>query len=504
MPADGRRATSISGWRHRRIGVIDVGSNSIRLVVYDCSGPVPYPMFNEKVLCGLGRDMADSHCLNPKGVRLAIANLRRFNALCQAMGVRRVKGLATAAIRDAKDGAAFVRTVRKDIGIKLSVLSGGEEATLSAAGVLASLPDADGVMGDMGGGSLELVALRQGKHTQHCTLPVGSLRLLNIGDQKKSALAVRKHLGTVSWLSRFKGRDLYLVGGSWRAIGRLHIAQSGYPLNVIHGYTLKPEILLEFAGLVAKMSPDSLAKNSPVPKGRRETLPDVAQALLEVLECLAPKRIIFSGYGLREGYVFKNFARDLKKLDPLTAVCADIGGRLGRFDIAKALFDWMTPIFPKESEKETRLRLAACHISDIAWMEHANYRAEHAFYRILRTPFIGADHATHMFLALAVHHRYGGRTNDPLIKPLRKFLGEADAQRAAAIGRALHLAYTLSGGTEALILQTRLCLDGGQLGLEVPTNAPVFSGTAAENRLRSLATAIGRTTRPLGKNLEAD
>lgn len=496
MPAKLARPLAGKNQKRRRVGVIDVGSNSIRLVVYDCSGAVPYLMFNEKALCGLGRGLAETGRLNPTGVKLAMATLARLVALCRAMKLQRTVALATAAVREATDGTAFVRTVAQNVGIRLRVLSGDEEAALSAASVQAGIPDADGVVGDLGGGSLELVALRQGNQTGRATLPLGPLRLLDAGSKKKITRIVQESFDSVPWLAEMKGRNLYLVGGSWRAIGKLHLAQSHYPLNVIHGYTVAPVEMLKMTGQLAALSGAALEKIAAVPKARADVLPPAAYVLGKFIGATAPKGIVFSGYGLREGYVFRHFAKDLKDVDSLIAVCADLGARFGRFDIAEALFDWMTPIFPGETQKQARWRRAACYVSDIAWMEHTPYQAEHAFFRILRMPFIGTDHETRAFLALTIHHRYGGRMNDEATQGIQRLLKEKEIWRARAVGRVLRLAYTLSGGTKDLIKRTRLYLENGAPRLWVPNDSPVFFGVATEDSLRALTAALQQPKRP--------
>ena len=161
----------------RRVGVIDIGSNSIRIVVFSGATRAPLPIFNEKVMCGMGRRLHSTGKLDPDGVDLALGNLPRFAAAAEALGVDRLRVVATAAIRDALDGAQFIARVRETAGLKIEIISGETEARLSALGLVSSLPEADGVIGDLGGGSLELVRLDKGALGPQATLKLGPLRL---------------------------------------------------------------------------------------------------------------------------------------------------------------------------------------------------------------------------------------------------------------------------------------------------------------------------------------
>ena len=174
-----RRASTVAAsTQPDSVAVIDIGSNSLRLVVYDAPRRAAHTLLNEKVMCGLGRGLERTGRLNPEGVVQAKANLQRFVALARAAGAARIDVLATAAVRDAEDGADFVNDVEKRLSIRVRVLPGAEEGRLSALGVLAGIPDAAGVVGDLGGGSIELAAIGNGRVGSVATLPIGPLRLI--------------------------------------------------------------------------------------------------------------------------------------------------------------------------------------------------------------------------------------------------------------------------------------------------------------------------------------
>ncbi len=157
--------------------VIDVGSNSVRLVVYRIDGRAMTPILNEKVMAGLGRSLGQTGKLSPDGIDAALRALRRFATLTQALGVQDVFAVGTAAVREAGDGAAFAQQMRRETGIPLRILSGAEEALLSALGVSAGAPDAMGVVGDLGGASLELIEISPSGPGRGETFRLGPLAL---------------------------------------------------------------------------------------------------------------------------------------------------------------------------------------------------------------------------------------------------------------------------------------------------------------------------------------
>ncbi|HTY70751.1 MAG TPA: Ppx/GppA family phosphatase [Alphaproteobacteria bacterium] len=475
-------------------GVIDIGSNSIRLVVYAGDERAPHPIFNEKVLCGLGRGLERSNRLNEEGVSLALANLSRFASLSKAMGVRHLRVVGTAAVRDADNGRDFVDEVRKRTGLKVEVLDGEEEARLSALGVLAGTPGANGLMGDLGGGSLELVQIKRGIIGKHVTLPYGPLRLREITDRRQLLLDVIDHrLEKIDWLDKAKGRDFYAVGGSWRGIARLHMAHVNYPLRVIHHYTLSRAKAEDFLDLIAGLSRESLERIGRVPRKRLEVLPIAALVLHRVLERAKPSRLVFSALGLREGCLFDRLSAAQRRRDPLLVAAEEIAGTSARFAVdGHALFAWMAPLFRKMSPEFDRLRLAACLLADIAWNEHPDYRAEIAFQRVLRMPMVGIDHPGRAFLALAVYTRYAGTAEGEVTGPAWMLLDEDRLRDAYRVGLALRLAFTLSGGTPDVLRRIALQRTEGQLRLRIPSRFSSMAGEAVERRFQALSEALDR------------
>jgi exopolyphosphatase / guanosine-5'-triphosphate,3'-diphosphate pyrophosphatase len=495
-----------------RVGVIDIGSNSVRLVVYEGIGRAPMPIFNERALCGLGRGLAESGKLNKEGAKMALENMARFVVAAEAMQVGRLEVVATEAVRAAKDGPAFVATLEKRFNIEIDVLKGTEEARASALGVLAGIPAAYGAMGDLGGASLELVSLINGEPGRGISLPIGPFRLMRqwAKDRKKTQRAVQKMFADIAWLGRGRAdRVFYPVGGAWRALANIHMQHHDYPLHVIHEYDMPCDEARELLGLVMNLGPSSLARIEGVPKKRLDTLPLAAMVLDCVIERMEPDRLVFSAQGLREGILFDKLTAAQSRKDPLLAACVDVASRSRRFDLTGTdLFNWTSPLFGKETKEQKRLRLAACMLGDIAWNEHPDYRAEQAFWRILRMPVTGVDHPGRAFLALAVGARYGEgyhKIGGEAGERITALIYEEEAERAMILGRALRLAYTLSAGNRRILNATSLRMDAKNLNMLLPKRkGAALVGEMVARRFEGVAKAMGRKPRIVGPDVRLD
>ena len=473
------------------VAVIDIGSNSVRLVVYDAAKRAPVPVFNEKVLCGLGRGLDSTGRLNPEGVKLAHSSLHRFAALTEAMGVTDINAFATAAVREAGDGPDFTAAVERDCGISVRIISGEEEARLSALGVLAEIPQARGFMGDLGGASLEIAHLQGGKNLKQATLPIGPLRMA-CGPSDGSGGGMEDHLACTTWLHSARGETFYAVGGAWRSWARMHMRHVDYPLSIAHHYEISAASALEFAGKIALLTPDALSGFVGLAEARAASIPFANMLLNRLIEESAVSWVLFSAYGVREGSIFDRLPDFVKAQDPLIAACRNLAAMTGRATAdGDALFRWMSPAFADETEGQARLRRAACLLADLEWSEHPDYRAEHALLRILRYPLIGVDHPGRAYMALAVASRHAKVKEELIARFLRDLLDRADLSRARAAGLAMRLAYTFSGGVISLLEQTALRRDGNRLKLELPDHADVLVGDVVQSRFRTLAQELG-------------
>ncbi|MGH7114288.1 MAG: hypothetical protein ACREE9_07315 [Stellaceae bacterium] len=484
-----------------RIGIVDLGSNSLRLAVFERQGAALFPLLNEKVMCGLARGLSATGRLNRDGMAEALVNLRRFVALARAIGVDHLAVLATAAVRDASDGQAFADDVARACRVPVAIIDGAEEARLSAAGVLAGIPEAEGIVADLGGGSVELVRVGSGvsgagesaRIGRGITLPLGPLRLAELGDSARAVSdAVERALAAAPVARAGAGQTLYLVGGASRAIARLHMEHTRYPLHIVHYYSLARGEAEAFFDIISRLSRKSLERITTISKKRLEMVPLAALILRRLIAVAGPRQVTFSAFGLREGYAHGLIPAAERNSDPLIAAAVAVARTESRFaPDGDRLQQWTAALFPKHSEHSRRLHRAACWLADIAWIEHPDYRAEQAFTRSLRMPFAALTHPDRVFVAAALHTRYGGSADDPVRESTRALLDAAAAAELRTLGLALRLAYTMSGGVIELLSDTWLGREGNRLVLEVPPADSRFGGETVQRRLDAVARSLG-------------
>ncbi|MCW9033434.1 MAG: Ppx/GppA family phosphatase [Alphaproteobacteria bacterium] len=471
------------------IAVIDIGSNTVRMVIYDGFARVPFPLFNEKATCGLGRGIAVTGKLNQEGIELARKALTRFKKLVDILEVGQVSILATAAVRDAEDGMGFAEEVKDLFGIPVSVLSGAEEAELAAHGVACGVHNADGIVADMGGGSLDIIYIHGEAFGKWATLPLGHLRVQEAsgGNQNKATDFIDEHLDPLGWLTESGNRTLYIVGGAWRAIGKAFIQMSQYPLNVIDNYSIKRRDAEPLLEEIIRMEPDQLLEFTSIPKRRSMALPLAGLVLKKMIDLARPEKLVFTAYSMREGKFLTTLPEKYRHDDPLLASSKRLVQTRGRFaEHGQELYDWMSPLFTDETEAEKRIRLATCLLSDISWFEHQDYRSEHAFRRIIRLPFAGLSHRERIMLAYSVSYRYDGEPKFFAGSGLGAVLDKKSVDRARVIGAALRLANTLCGGIPKILTKTELVLQQGKLDLLLPPDGVIYASDPVQRRVEAL------------------
>ena len=487
------------------IGVIDIGSNSVRLVIYEGAVRAATPVFNEKVLCGLGRSIHSTGRLSDDAVERAIAALARFRVISRIVGVKVLRAIATAAVREAENGREFISRGEKACGTKIEVLSGEKEAELAAQGIRMGFREADGFAGDLGGGSLELIDIYRDTLNEAATMPLGGLRLIDTtGDKLDKAVAlVDEALSKVTWLAKGVGRPFYAVGGTWRALAKLHMDETNYPLRVMQGYSIPTRDAILFCEKVRKTKKLSLLPGiDDVARARREVLPYGALVLERLLKLLAPSEVIFSVYGIREGLVFSLLPELERRKDPLLCFCEDYSRLRSRsFDHAVELCAWTDVLFDNipelvETLDERRLRHAACLMSDIGWRAHPDYRGEKSLNVIAQSGLVGTDHPGRMFIALSVYFRHvgsGEQTTDQVSDRLKTALNKRALRRARIVGAAIRAAHMLSIGMPGVIDETPLSFEDGKLVLTLPKSYASLDGERLRRRLESLASLLQLT-----------
>ncbi len=477
-----------------RCAIIDIGSNSIRLVVYQGRTRVPATMFNEKVMAGLGRSLAANNRMGGGAMTVAIAGLKRFAALTRAMGITSVRTVATAAVREAENGAEFIARVADECGLPIEVMDGEAEARAAAFGLVSGIPDADGVVGDLGGGSLELIRVSNGQMGNRISLPIGALRLDAIRKRDRRALGpfIAKALGKVDWAEEGRGKPFYMVGGSWRALAQIHIWMTDHPLPIVHQYEMPAGAPAKMFRSLSHMDSDTLRSVPHLSTGRLPTLPGAAMLLAAVVKKLGSSRVIASGFGLREGLLYADLPERERALDPLITAARAEGVRQGRFaEHGDMLFDWMDPLFDGEPAPVRRLRLAACLLSDIAWRAHPDFRAERGVDVALHGNWVAVTAAERAALAIALHNCFGGSPAAPVMEMLTQLCPPALMHHARGWGLALRLGQRLTGGTATALAASRLERSGEAVTLRLSASHADLAGDAVLRRLKLLAGTMG-------------
>lgn len=472
------------------IAVIDVGSNSVRLVIYDGLKRAPVPIFNEKVLCGLAIGISGTGKLNPQGVKAAYACIGRFITLAKVMKVTQLHIFATSAVRDAKDGEAFTHKIESMYGHKIEVVSGVEEAKYGGYGIMASMVHARGIMADLGGGSLELIGVEDDLlATNAVSYPIGPLRISGHRCNMRSYQdMVQESLHSFDF-STYKGQAVYLVGGAFRNLAKIHMERKRYPLKVIHGYSLTPVECKQTLQLVARMSEQALQDMGDIPEKRAKFLPFAAIILSQLIESASPKQLIFSACGAREGLLFSKLPEAEKRKDVLIEGCVNQANMAGSdteygFELAR----WLAPLFPDADAERVRLMLAACILSDIACYEHTEYRAEMAYRRIMDSSLMGITHSERTYIAQILYYRYDASVLDGLLtQSILALLKKPELHHAKIVGTAMRLARSLSGSHIGVLPHVLLSATKDKVILTFKEGYQPLYGEKIARRLAQLA-----------------
>ena len=491
-----------------KLAVLDIGSNSVRFVVFSSLIQVEMPVYNEKFLCGLGRGIDQQRNLDPAAKELTLRVIARFAALARGMNVSHIEAIATAALRDCSEGPAFAAQLGEIIGVPVQILTGAEEARLSAIGVLAGIPQARGMVGDLGGGSLELLRITSNSQTDigsdfsFCdpvTLAVGPLRLLDeVGsDLIQAQRIIEQQFDQLNWPvaantdSYYTGAPLYSVGGAWRAIARFHMRLTKAPLPVVHQYTVDGAELGSVCQQILSLSPDALNSKGWVSGKRVRHLPQAALVLQQLVIRLRPRSVVFCATGLREGIAYNRLDPELQFQDSLIKHCAILVENDNRFGpLGAELIRFTDPLFHEAEETPAwrRLRAAACHLSDWGWKLHPQGRASVSFERIIMAPFFNLNHQDRAFLALTIYAGYGGKIQDPILAPAQILLSSQAWNRALLLAAIFRLAYAISGRVPALLAQASLIISSkgaqpGKVVLKLPKHHAVLRHDLVEKRL---------------------
>jgi len=483
------------------VAVLDIGSNSVRLVVYERHARALTPLYNEKASCALGRGVAATGRLADENVDRAIRAVRRFALVVRLMGVAKVYILATSAVRDAANGAAFSAQVSEIMQEPVNTLSGAEEAHFAALGVVAGIPMFTGVVGDMGGGSLELSDVTNGEDISGETLALGVIRVQDDseGSISKAAEIVAERLALSSL--RKRGGTFCAIGGTWRSLAKLHQFTEDYPLHMVQHYEVSAASVLK----LCKKIIDAYAKDETYPlsermsSSRRSLVPFGAVVMSETLKAGGFDSVVFSALGVREGYLFDQLPSREQTIDPLIQVCEEMSILRARspshaHDLIEFTSSFISGSGLEESAADMRLRKATCFLSDIGWRGHPDYRGEQSVDMVAYGALVGIDHPGRAFLSEALAVRYMGLKHKSVSSALMQLAGDTANARARVLGALLRVAYPMSAGMSGVLPHASFQREGDTLILQLPTDFAFLDGERLNSRLSQLANAAGFDT----------
>ena len=460
------------------------------MVVFEGGRRCPAMVFNERIMCGLGSELEETGLLSPKGCERAIAALHRFVSLAPGLRVGALAGVATAAVRDAKDGTAFRDRIEAETGIRLRIASGADEARFAAMGVLFGDPKANGLVVDLGGASMELCPIADSRARAGITTPLGPQRIDSSKERPARATvdAVLEPL-----VEGFKGSShkLYLVGGAWRALGRVLINRAGHPMKILHEFTFSPRDALDTAEFIRSSEASDLSSTG-APSSRVGTLPHAAMLLTALVEHFQPKEIAISGFGLREGICYRYLPASIRRQDPL--ISTSIGQERTRArapGFGRELAQWVLPAFEPENAEEERLIRATCHLVDVSWRAHPDYRTLGCLEVATRVNMSSAGHQGRAFIAAGLLGRYKGARKALADAQELALLDEDRRARALQLGAMMRLGCTISGAVPGYLPHVPLSLEDGVLTLKPARASQVLMGEEVEKRLSQAARARG-------------
>ncbi len=483
------------------IAIIDIGSNAVRLVIYDALDRAPLKIHAERVICNLGSGLDKFGKLKDTSVDKAIGSIGRFANLLKAMNVTNIRAVATAAIRDAENGQEFIDKIKKDFNFTVNVIEGDDEARLTALGVMANGLARNGVIADYGGGSLELIFVKSGKVEHKVSLPLGSHRLLDLPKRTERVQKISEHLDKIKdLLEEYKGQDFCALGGSWRSMAKAHMNMVNHPIKTLDHYKMDGAAAVKFCEQLARQNKNFMEKTIGMNKKRVKDIGVASLAMLELFKSLEPDTLVFSGTGLREGLIVEQLSNNSSDEDPLISGAIKLVAKNSRFedvDIFEDLFEWIEPLFEKSSDEELRFVRASCYLSDISLFEHEEYQADHAFQRILLMPFYNIGHEGRAFLAMVQHLRYKGYmrssrlgSDSEITKPARKLLNSYIMDSVLIAGFALHMAYLLTGGVLSLLSNTSFEVTNKDLILKLDDSSGTINSDIIDDALGKIANVM--------------
>lgn len=488
--------TRSAKWHRRLIhpprAVIDIGSNTVRLVIYEGTARAPEVVWNEKVAARLGRDLSETGLIPPEAQAEAMAALARYALIVEDRGIVDVQTVATAATRDAENGDDFLARVA-ELGLKPRQLSGVEEANASAFGAIGAFPGAVGMVADLGGGSLELVSIGNGECHDAASLPFGTLRLPALRAARgKFSKHVHEALEGIGWASAHPG-PLFMIGGTWRAFAHYAMRAADYPLTDPHGFRLSVKDAHRLAKLLCDTKPSKLVGIPEITPMRAAYLPDAAALLRPLLAELRPEELIFSSWGIREGMLYSRLSSLTRAQDPLlSGVHAFAGPRDAPITDATRVAGWTVDIADGRGKRNERLRLVSAQLAAALQRVEPNLRTNHATEWALDKRWIDCSPRDRAMICAAL---FGSLGRTELPAKLRILASDEDLREGVTWGLGFRLARRLGAGTRVALGASRLRLKKGALVLYIDESRAALATWPLTHDFEVLADWLGRKPR---------
>lgn len=501
------------------IGIIDIGSNTVRLVVFRSTVGGAFRLIDQaRWSARLGHRLTSDGRLDDEAVQSLIEMLSHFVSICRKYEASAIRCVATAAMRAARNRDEVLTKLHAATGIAIEILTGEQEARYGGIAVMRSLPVTDGYVVDIGGGSTEISLIRDRRIVQAVSYPVGCVNVLeNHGaDMATGPVAaiervhreVRRLLSASPWTSAYPGLPLIGLGGTVRAFAKVIQRSSDYPLPRLHGFEQSPESLEALLERLASMTTGERRKMPGLSKDRSDVIVPGLAILSGVMRHLRANKLVVSGNGIREGLLFEtgmpdipndgsnpvleHSIRNLNALYP--SAPPDHLEQVSR--LALALFDGLDGA--NRCSRDARAWLGAAAKlykigATIDWNEYGN----HTFYMLLHTHWNGFSHRE-IVLTAAIASYKNANANRRKLAPYRTILREGDIEAAAKTGAVLQLAAALDRSESQAIRDLHLTLTGNELLLHADADLPLnMERVETESIAKDFKQAWGLTPRLL-------
>jgi exopolyphosphatase/guanosine-5'-triphosphate,3'-diphosphate pyrophosphatase len=475
----------------KRIGIIDIGSNSIRLVVFDGPKRSPLYLYNEKVFFRLGLQSFGGKPFGSNTLEAVSHIIKRYVAICRNMEISKIIMFGTSALREASNSNVLVESIREKTNVDVDIISGEKEAFYAAQGILLGFPNAEGVICDLGGNSVEFANIRKNVVTECNSVLLGPLTIKNLGEKCKNLDDhMKNQLATITNFNGVKNKSFFLIGGSWRAIAKIHMQRIKYPLKIIQGYKVESKKLKKTLEFIQESSFLTKSDEMNISLGRLELLPQAARLLKIIIDEFEIKVLTFSSFGVREGLIYEHLSVAEKKRDPLIEAAKFFEKKETRFPkMSKHTFNWISPLYENLPPKTKRVILAATKLHDIAWIAHPDYKTEMCLEIVTRSNISGISHQERVFLAMILLFRHKAKPEKIFNSKLFKIVPKKKRKIALVIGKGLRLASTFFG-EKSLLNKIEFRLRANEVDLCFQSKMDSINGEIVEKRIQELNKAL--------------